>query len=127
MTTSIFHAPSVRRYILMMTAAVACAAAGHAHADNKRTGDVPKVVVSLAGLDLSTGKGANLLYGRIRTAAEAVCGIGESRELAQVVQARACYRSAIDEAIAQANRPMLSALHARKLGKPVAVIRSASR
>jgi UrcA family protein len=127
MTTLIFNAPNMRRYILLLTAAVASLAAGYACADSNRIGDVPKVVVSLAGLDLSTGKGVDMVYGRIRNAAEAVCGVGQSRELAQVEHARRCFRSAIDDAIAQANRPLLSELHALKMGKPVEMIRSASR
>jgi UrcA family protein len=83
--------------------------------------------VSLAGLDLSTGRGADIVYGRIRSAAENVCGVGQSRELAQVEHARKCFRSAIDDAIAQVDRPRLSELHARKMGNAPEVIRSASR
>ena len=127
MTTFICNATNTRRNILLLTAAVACLATGYAHADTNRIGDVPQVVVSLAGLDLSSGRGADMVYGRIRSAAEAVCGVGQSRELAQVQHARTCFRSAIDDAISQANRPLLSELHARKMGTPREMIRSASR
>lgn len=127
MTTFIFSATSARRYILMLAAVAAHLASGYASADSNRTDDVPRAVVSLAGLDLSTSKGADVVYGRIRSAAEVVCGVNQSRELVQITRARTCFRSAVDGAIAQADRPLLSALHARRMGNHREVMRSASR
>jgi UrcA family protein len=126
MTAFIFKATSTRRYILMLTAVAAYFAAGHAAADSNSIDDVPRVVVSLAGLDLSTPKGADLVYGRIRSAAEFVCSVNQSREPARIARARVCFRNAIDDAIAQANRPLLSELHARRMGNPREVIQSAN-
>jgi UrcA family protein len=127
MTTFICNAASTRRYFLMLIAVAAYLAAGCAIADSDRTGDVPKIVVSLAGIDMSTAKGADMVYGRISAAAEVVCRVGQSRDLAQITHARVCFRSAVADAISQANRPLLSALHARRMGNQGEVIRSASR
>lgn len=127
MTTLIFNATRTRRYILMLAAIAAHLAAGCASADSIRNDDVPRIVVSLAGMDLSTPKGADLVYGRIRFAAEVVCGVNQSRQLPQIARARACFRSAVDDAIEQANRPLLSSLHARVMGNPPEVIQSARR
>lgn len=126
MTTFIFNAVSTRRFILMLTAVTAHLAAGYAAADTNRIDDIPRVVVSLAGLDLSTTKGADLVYGRIRSAAEFVCSVNQSREPARIARARACFQNAVDDAIAQANRPLLSDLHARKTGNQREMMQSAS-
>ena len=117
MMTSSLNATGTCRYILLLTAIVACLAAGYARADGDRTDDVPKMVVSLAGLDLSTPKGAEVVYGRIRFAAKVVCRVDQSRDLAQAARARTCFRRAVDDAVGQAHRPLLSELHARKMGQ----------
>jgi UrcA family protein len=127
MKNFISNAASTRRCILMLTAIAAGLAAGCANADADRTDDVPRIVVSLAGIDMSTSTGASVVYGRIRSAAQAVCRVNQSRDLKQIALARDCYRNAVDDAVAQANRPMLSELHARKMGDAREVIRSASR
>ena len=127
MNAFIFNTTSTRRYILMLTAIAAGLTAGYASADNDRSGDVPKIVVSLAGIDMSTAKGTDVVYGRIRSAAKIVCRVDESRDLGQKQRARDCFQTAVDDAVAQADRPMLSALHARRMGNPRDVIRSASR
>ncbi len=127
MTTFLFNATNTCRYILMLTAAVACMAAGYARADSSRTDDVPSIVVSLAGFDLSTAKGTDVVYSRIRSAAKIVCGVNKSRQLPQMARANVCFRNAVDDAIAQANRPLLSQLHARRTGNDREVLRSASR
>lgn len=127
MTTFNFNTTSARRYIPMLTAVLACLAAGIASADDGGTDNLPTAVVSLAGLDLSTSQGADMVYDRIRSAAKMVCRVNESRELAQVMRARDCFRSSVDDAIAQANRPLLSDLHARRMGKDPELMQSASR
>lgn len=127
MTTLNFNVATTRRYILILTAIVAHLIAGHAIADTDRTDDVPKIVVSLAGFELSTPQGANMVYGRIRSAAKIVCRVDQSRELAQVARASACFRRAVGDAVAQANRPLLSELHARRTGDPIEMVRSARR
>lgn len=116
-----------RRYIVVMTAIVAPLATWCASADSARIDDVPRIVVSFAGLDLTSQKGVDLLYSRIRSAAKIVCRVNESREQHRIAQARACYRSALEDAVAKVNRPLLSEVHARRTGGPEDVARSASR
>lgn len=118
---------NTRRYIVMLTAVVAPLASWCASADPARTDDVPRIVVSFAGLDLTSQKGADVLYSRIRSAAKIVCRVNESREQHRIARAHACYRSALEDAVAQVNRPLLSEVHARRTGRPEDVVRSASR
>lgn len=120
-------ATSTCRYIVMLAAMAACLAGGSAGADTNRTDDVPKIVVSLAGLELSTPKGAEMVYGRIRSAAKIVCQVDQSRELERMTRARACFRDAVDDAVGQADRPVLSALHARRMDEQGEMVRSARR
>lgn len=111
---------------LSVTLVAACLIASFASADTRSMDDVPKIVVSLAGIEMSTPKGAELVYGRIRTAAKVVCRVDQSREPQQIARARACFRVAMDDAVAQADRPVLSALHASRMGEPE-MIRAARR
>lgn len=121
------NAASTRRYMLMLTSIAAYFAVGIASADTGSTDDVPKIVVSLAGFEMSTPQGADLVYGRIRSAAKIVCRVDQSRELAQIARARACFQSAVSDAVAQANRPLLSQLHARRTGGQGELVRTARR
>lgn len=115
---------NLKRNIPMLVASAICLAAGHASAD---TGDdVPKIVVSLAGIETSTARGAEMIYARIRSAAKVVCRVDQSREPQQVARARTCLQVAVDDAVAQADRPVLSALHAQRTGQGE-MIRAARR
>ena len=112
---------------LSITLLAACLISSFASADTGSMDDAPKIVVSLAGMEMSNPKGAELVYGRIRTAAKIVCRMDQSREPQQIARARACFRVAMDDAVGQANRPVLSALHASKMGEPGEMIRAARR
>lgn len=127
MTTLTLNVTIARRYIVMLTAIVAQLAAGYASADADRMDDVPKIVVSLAGLSLANPKGVDLAYERIRSAAKIVCHVDQSRELAQAARARACFKTAVADAVAKVDRPMLSALHASRTSGQPEMVRSASR
>jgi UrcA family protein len=78
--------------------------------------DVPQVHVNYAGLNLSTNAGATVLYQRIRGAADLVCGVSDSRDLARVSQAKACAKQAIAEAVAAVNAPALTGVYEVKTG-----------
>lgn len=117
---------NLKRNIPMLVATAACLVAGYASADTGSMDDAPKVVVSLAGIETSTPKGAEMVYGRIRSAAKVVCRVGQSREPQQIARARACFRVAMDDAVAQAHRPLVSALYAQRMGEGE-MIRAASR
>jgi UrcA family protein len=105
---------------LALTAAIGCAAAP-ARADriNRINGEVtvtsaPTITVSFAELDISKPRGLEVLYSRIEHAAKAVCGLEYSMQLARTRVAKTCYKTAIDDAVRQINRPTLTALHLAK-------------
>jgi UrcA family protein len=75
----------------------------------------PKVkaqTVSFADLDLSKAAGAQTLYKRIKAAARNVCGPADNYTyVTPSKQFRQCYEKAIADAVAQIDRPSLTALH----------------
>jgi UrcA family protein len=73
---------------------------------------LPQVTVSYADLDLSKPAGAQTLYKRIKSAASRVCGAGGRYTHLEGRKAwRNCYDTAIANAVAQIDRPTLTALH----------------
>jgi UrcA family protein len=80
----------------------------------------PSVTVRFADLNLSSAEGARTLYGRIRSAAKTVCGPRQSiAEFGRMGAWKRCYRTAIDEAVTQVDRPTLTALHGHmRMAKP---------
>jgi UrcA family protein len=94
------------------------ATSGQVLAD-QRAGPPPlesAVTVDFADLNVAAPAGARILYTRIRSAAKEVCGpsfaIGDARRSRQW---RECYDKAVDTAVLQVDRPMLSALHGQPL------------
>jgi UrcA family protein len=73
---------------------------------------VDSVRVSYADLNLGTDDGASALERRLTYAAETVCDVGRSQELAQVQASNACH----DEAIARVQPAFASAVNAAKKG-----------
>jgi UrcA family protein len=72
----------------------------------------PSMKVRFADLNLNTEEGARVLYGRIRAAAQKVCGTRSSVWDARRWQAWTdCYRATVDDAVGRINRPTLSAVH----------------
>ncbi len=67
--------------------------------------------VSYADLDLSNPAGAQALYDRIKKAASSVCGEIEDTQFEHKVFFRECYDQAVANAVAEANRPTLTALY----------------
>jgi UrcA family protein len=105
--------------VATMVAAVGLLAAGVASA-----GDVVTVrddgrktlTVRVADLDGTREPGAEAMYARLQRAAVRVCG-GNDRNLAVNRLARECREIAIRDAVASANLPKLSALHAAHTGE----------
>lgn len=93
-----------------MALACSCAiqAANAAPAEAGRT-----AIVSYADLDLSHPAGARQLYRRLESAARAVCGPYDVRELQRSMQVRACIERALSDAAAQIDRPLVAALLAK--------------
>ena len=100
-----------RSFVLAAAAALACGAlAPAAHADQR-------VAVSTEGLDLNTAAGAKAFYGRLSHAVIAACGgAPTSFFTSEEERFQACYKTAMDQAVAQAHAPLVAALH---VGKPV--------
>lgn len=93
--------------------------AAPAHADRidgaVTVSSAPTIRVSFAELDINKPRGLQVLYSRIQRAAEIVCGVDQTRrDLARGRLATACYKTAVDDAVRQINRPTLTALHRAK-------------
>jgi UrcA family protein len=104
--------------VIKSAAAVALTAAlsWPAHADRINGAvtvtSAPTMTVSFAELDITKPQGLEVLYNRIENAAKLVCNFDVSpQQLARTRQARACYKTAVDDAVRQINRPTLTALH----------------
>jgi UrcA family protein len=68
--------------------------------------------VSYADLDLSKPAGAQTLYKRIKAAARNVCGPVDQYTFQTPSKTfRACFDKAVADAVAQVDRPSLTALH----------------
>lgn len=73
---------------------------------------VKSLAVSFADLDLSKPAGAQTLYKRIKAAARNVCGPADQYTfVVSSYSFRKCYDKAVADAVAQVDRPSLTALH----------------
>lgn len=72
---------------------------------------VSTVTVNFSDLDIARGAGIEILYQRLRTAAKAVCGTHDGRDLSRSQQWRQCYRQALDGAVKQVGNERLEELH----------------
>ena len=77
---------------------------------------LPHKVVSFKDLNLDTPEGAAVLYRRITSAANEVCGNPDRYDLGQS-KLKICIKDAVSRAITQVNRPMLTSLYNKKTGK----------
>lgn len=74
--------------------------------------NVPQIDVPYGDLNLSNAAGARVMLQRIKAAASRVCGgAPDLRFPVEVRRYRQCVRFAVDQAVAQLNRPMVTALH----------------
>jgi UrcA family protein len=103
-----------------VTVTLAAAFIGHsvvAHADRIEgvVVSAPSITIGYAELDISKPQGLAVLYTRIKSAARSVCGFDHSpKELARGRVSKACYQTAVEDAVRQINRPTLTALHRAK-------------
>ena len=80
------------------------------------TSATKSITVSYRELDITKPWGLEVLYSRIQHAAKNVCGFDHSlKELSRTVMANKCYRTAVDDAVRQINRPTLTAYHRAKV------------
>ena len=81
---------------------------------SQRGGDVEvrRKVVGFADLDLSREAGVKVLYQRIKAAAESVCSpLRRTRSLAMEPGWRDCRNTAVANAVADVDHPLLTELH----------------
>jgi UrcA family protein len=76
-----------------------------------RDATVRSVKVSFGELDLTKPAGAEALYRRIKKAAFVVCGGYESPMPLSYTARSQCFKTAIDDAVAKVNSPLLTSLH----------------
>ena len=87
----------------------------------------PAVTVHFADLNPSTPEGVRALYDRIADAAQTVCGPSFSVWDGNAFRNwRTCYRATIDHTVRQINRPELTALHQKTLGRALGQVRPPS-
>ena len=83
-----------------------------AHGASAAQTTVKTTAVSFADLDLSKAAGAQTLYKRIKVAAARVCGPADRYTYGASNNAfRKCFEAAVAHAVAQVDRPSLTALH----------------
>ena len=81
-----------------------------AHADESAV-QAPARTVRYSDLNLNTQVGAEVLYKRIRTAAEQVCGDVGSRQLDQATAAKACVDRAVSGSVRAVNNRQLTSVY----------------
>jgi UrcA family protein len=67
--------------------------------------------VRYSDLNLGTEQGTEALYARLVSAARAVCGAPDIRDLGALVAAHACERQAVANAVRDVRSPRLSAIY----------------
>jgi UrcA family protein len=108
---------AARAMAICITATLACNAADASpgNLDRSVAGGSLKYAVPFSDLDLSKIEGATALYARIRHAARAACDTILTQQPGLGEKYRACVDRAIAEAVARANRPLLSQYHKLRL------------
>jgi UrcA family protein len=87
----------------------------------------PSVTVRLADLNLASPEGARAAYGRIRSAAQQVCGTSFSIWDANRWSSwRECYRTTIESTVNRIDNANLTALHQRSTNRPALDLRALS-
>ena len=77
--------------------------------------DVLETTVRFGDLNLNRTSGADLLLSRLGRAARAVCGEAPGvRDGGKRRRYRACLRTAVDNAVAEVDAPLVSARHSRR-------------
>jgi len=101
--------------VTLTAALIGHSVAAHADRLDGAVGGAPSITVNYSELDISKPQGLTVLYARIQRAARSVCGVDDSpRELSRARHSMVCYKSAIEDAVRQVNRPTLTALHRAK-------------
>lgn len=100
------------KYLLSaLTALATLGFAASVNASPSNDQDTVSVKVQLADLDLSSNAGAQIAYGRIKSAAKAVCGEPASPLEAITGVYRQCVNDATSRAVDRLGNPIVSAMN----------------
>lgn len=111
--TKIVRTNAVRAAWIMFTFAPMVMLYNAARADES----VATRVVSFKDLNINSPEGAAVLYGRIKRAANEVCGNWNSNDLSRLHTLQTCIDGSVSRAVAQVNSPILTNLYNNKSGK----------
>jgi UrcA family protein len=88
----------------------------------------PQISVSYADLNIDSSAGLKTLYWRLQTAAQNVCRReDDGRRSPTNFRFQACYKSSLAAAVAEIDKPSLTAMHVSRQQSRAADRRSASR
>jgi UrcA family protein len=71
----------------------------------------PSITIKLGDVNTATPDGARIVYGRIQSAARAVCASSIRRVPGAKWEWKLCYEATVNRAVVQLNRPAVTALH----------------
>jgi UrcA family protein len=111
------HSRSIASIFAGACVAIAYAAGGGSALAQQPTEPETKKV-TFGDLDVDSPEGAKALYTRLRSAALQVCSPLESRELSRMIAWQTCVSSALSSAVAQINKPKVTALHIQSTSRP---------
>jgi UrcA family protein len=74
-------------------------------------------IVAYGDLNLESPQGAQVLYSRLRNAARSVCTPLEGRDLVQLHSWQTCFNHAVDSAVVEVNKALVSALHNQNVNR----------
>jgi UrcA family protein len=110
-----------RKIVSSFAAAAVALAFGATTAGAAPAGQV-SIRVQVADLNLQSPAGAQVALRRIGKAAEAICGDEQdTRDLGRRALFQACVRSVVDETVANAHSPTLTALNGGPAANPTLV------
>lgn len=107
------------KFLIAAAVAAAIASPAAARAVETDASMTTSVAVSTAGLDLNRAGHARLMLGRLDRAAAETCGVStfSAREYQAAVRRTACYRDAMDRAVASVDAPAVSTLYREQIAQ----------
>ena len=107
------------KFLIAAAALAAIAGPAGARVVEPDTQMTTSVAVSTAGLDLGRTGHARLMLGRLDRAAAETCGVStfSAREYQAAIRRTACYREAMDRAVASVDAPTVSTLYREQIAQ----------
>lgn len=101
---------------ILITAFSACVVLAPALTHAATPAAALSVTVRYADLNLGSEAGSAALYARLESAARAVCGPSDIRDLGQFAAVQACQKAAIAQAVHAVHSTQLAAVFAKRAG-----------